>query len=231
VETFYAKDKEILLNGLLEIEDQNEVIHAYASLRIKPDDIIEVINGKGVRFRSKVIECSKKKLSVIPFEKISYDPDYSDIRLTVAVSLLNKNSKMKLLVEKLTEIGIFEFIPFISDRTAFPKMKTDSLTASMISALKQCGGNTDVILSETITFKDLLRKEGFELKYFADFNGNPVIENRTKGKILAVIGPEGGLSETEVSLLIKNGFSGIRLNKRILRAETAAIVTASKFLS
>lgn len=230
METFYAQGKDILFNGLLEIEDQNEVIHAFASLRIKPDEIVEVINGKGIRFRSKVIECTKKILTVLPFEEIINVSDYSCVRLTVAVSLLNKNSKMKLLVEKLTEIGIYEFVPFISDRTAFPKMKTDSLRPSMISALKQCGGNTDVILSETITFKDLMNKEGFDGKYFADFNGG-LINGEFKGNILTVIGPEGGLTETEIRLLLKNGFSGIRLNKRVLRAETAAIVTASKFLS
>lgn len=229
METFYAEGKNIHLNELLEIEDQNEVIHAYASLRIKPDEIIEVISGKGVRFRCKVIECTKKKLTVLPFEEILNGHDYADIRLTVAVSLLNKNSKMKLLVEKLTEIGIFEFIPFISDRTAFPKMKADSLRPSMISALKQCGGNADVLLSETITFKELLDLKGYDGKYFADINGS-AIEVKSKGKILTVIGPEGGLTETEIGLLLENGFSGIRLNKRILRAETAAIVTASKFL-
>jgi len=230
LETFYADGKNILLNKLLEIEDQNEVIHAFASLRIKPDELIEVINGKGVRFRCKVIECSKKVLSVLPFEQVFTNSDYTDIRLTVAVSLLNKNSKMKLLIEKLTEIGIFEFIPFISDRTAFPKMKADSLRPSMVSALKQCGGNTDVLLSGTITFKELLGLKGFDGKYFADFNGS-TIEGKSKGKILTVIGPEGGLTETEIGLLLENGFSGISLNKRILRAETAAIVTASKFLS
>lgn len=230
LETFYADGKEILLNSMLEIEDQNEVIHAYASLRIRQSDIIEVINGKGGRFRCRVEECTRKKLVAMPFEEVKTDSDYGDVKLTVAVSLLNKNSKMKLLAEKLTEIGIFELIPLISERTAFPKMKTDSLRSSMISALKQCGGSTDVVLSDTISFIELLGLKGFDRKFYADMNGIKLTENELKGKILAVVGPEGGLTENEKDQLSKNGFSALRLNKRVLRAETAAIITASRFL-
>lgn len=231
METFYAKNKDILLNCALEIDDPNEVFHAYASLRIKAGDTVEIINGRGFRFRSEVVECSKKRLFVKPLEIIENVSDYKDIKLTVAVSLLNKNSKMKLLIEKLTEIGISEFIPYISERTAFPKMKTDSLKPNMVSALKQCGGSTDVVLSKTLTFKELSGLRGFDEKYFADIGGESVPCGIKRGHILAVIGPEGGLTENEAAELSEKGFKKIKLNKRILRAETAAIVTASKFLS
>ncbi len=231
METFYAENKDILLNCELEIDDPNEVFHAFASLRIKAGDTVEIINGRGVRFRSVVVECSKKRLVVKPLEMTENVSDYKDIKLTVAVSLLNKNSKMKLLIEKLTEIGISEFIPFISDRTAFPKMKTDSLKPNMVSALKQCGGSTDVVLSRTLTFKELSDLGGFEEKFFADIGGESVPCGIRRGHILAVIGPEGGLTENEAAELSEKGFIKIKLNKRILRAETAAIVTASKFLS
>ncbi|MBU4487261.1 MAG: 16S rRNA (uracil(1498)-N(3))-methyltransferase [Candidatus Delongbacteria bacterium] len=229
METFYA-NKEISIDGLIEIEDKNEVVHAFASLRMKPDEIVEIINGKGIRFKSRVIDCSKNKLTVLPIEEIISDSEYSEVKLSAAVSMLNKSSKMKLLIEKLTEIGICEFIPFVSERTAFPKMSADSLKPSMISALKQCGGNAEVKISDTISFKKLICLNGFSEKYFADINGESFHGKKVTGRVLAVVGPEGGLADSEINDLVSSGFKSIKLNKRILRAETAAIVTASKFL-
>ena len=50
-----------------------------------------------------------------------------------------------------------------------------------------------------------------------------VIKNEDK-KILYIIGPEGGITQKEVEFLKKNGAIEISLGKRILRAETAAVV-------
>lgn len=228
METFYIHT-DIQKGIFVSITDPNETFHAYASLRIKPGDFVEVINGKGDRYRAEVLECNKKQFVLMPLEKEERDPEYLNIRLTVAVSLLNKNSKMKLLMEKLTELGISGFIPFISDRTAFPKMKTESLRPSMISALKQCGGSVDVNISDTIKFKELTELGGFDGKYFSDMTGDE-LKIRKEGNILAVVGPEGGFTSDEKKLMINAGFVPVKLNKRTLRAETAAIVTASKFL-
>ncbi|HXK48879.1 MAG TPA: RsmE family RNA methyltransferase [Clostridiales bacterium] len=228
METFYIHT-DIQKGIFVSITDPNETLHACMSLRIKPGEMVDVINGKGDRYRAEVLECNKKQLVLMPLEKEDRDSEYSAVRLTVAVSLLNKNSKMKLLMEKLTELGISGFIPFISDRTSFPKMKTESLRPSMISALKQCGGSLDVKIWDTLKFKDITELGGFDGKYFSDMTGDE-LRIRKEGNILAVVGPEGGFTSDEKKLMIKAGFAPIKLNKRTLRAETAAIVTASKFL-
>ena len=45
--------------------------------------------------------------------------------------------------------------------------------------------------------------------------------------IIFAIGPEGGFTPQEESLLINNGYQGISLGKRVMRVETAAIYVAS----
>jgi 16S rRNA (uracil1498-N3)-methyltransferase len=229
METFYA-NTDIENSSAVKIDDLNEIIHAYASLRIKPGEKVELINGKGKKFLSEVLECSKRSFVLMPLEEIVQDSEYETVKLSLAISLLNKNSKMKLLAEKLTEIGVSEIIPFTSERTAFPKMKTESLRPSMISALKQCGGKRDVIISGTVTFSSLAAADGYDEKYFADINGETINEPQTQGKVLLAVGPEGGLTENEIEELTRSGFKPVKLNKRILRAETAAIAGASKFL-
>ena len=229
METFYA-NTDIRAGLTVKIEDQSEILHAYASLRIKPGEKVGLINGKGSKFVSEVLECSKRSFVLMPLEEVVQDTEYDSVKLSLAIAMLNKNSKMKLLAEKLTELGVSEIIPFISERTAFPKMKTESLRPSMISALKQCGGKRDVIISGTVTFSSLVAADGYDDKYFADINGGSLSETRTSGKVLLAVGPEGGLTENEIEELKNAGFKPVKLNKRILRAETAAIAGASKFL-
>lgn len=229
METFYA-NTDIEKGLTVKIGDQGEILHAYASLRIKPGENVALINGKGKKFISEVLECSKKSFVLMPLEEIFSDTEYESLKLSLAISMLNKNSKMKLLAEKLTELGVSEIIPFISERTAFPKMKTESLRPSMISGLKQCGGKRDVKISETLSFSSLVSSAGFNEKYFADINGTSLENPRISGNILLAVGPEGGLTEKEIEELLRSGFKPVKLNKRILRAETAAIVGASKFL-
>ena len=223
----------IEINKVIHFDDKSEVRHAFVSLRKKENEIIEIINGSGEKFQAKIVECSARIFSVLPIEKIETDVEYDDLQVTIAIAVLNKSSKMKLLVEKLTEIGISKFIPLITERTSFPKAKTESLQASMISALKQCGGTKKVEIISQVELEKFVTTEDFTEKYFADIDGKILSVDYIgeNSKLLITIGPEGGFTEKEKKLLIQNHFKPIRLNKRILRAETAAIVAASRILN
>lgn len=230
--TFYF-DGPIEINKVIDFDDKNEIKHAFASLRKKENEIIEIINGTGIKYHAKILECGSRTFSVLPLDKIEVDVEYPEMNVTIAIAVLNKSSKMKLLIEKLTEIGIHRFIPIITERTSFPKAKTESLQASMISALKQCGGTNNVEILPQINLKELISSKDFNEKYFADIDGEIFNVDYPKFfiKLLITIGPEGGFSEEEKILLKTNGFKPVRLNKRVLRAETAAIVAASRILN
>ena len=45
--------------------------------------------------------------------------------------------------------------------------------------------------------------------------------------IALLIGPEGGLAASELTLASENGFSAMRLGPRVLRTETAPLVALS----
>ena len=44
------------------------------------------------------------------------------------------------------------------------------------------------------------------------------------------IGPEGGFTEEEIQLALEEGVEAVTLGKRILRSETASIVTLTNIL-
>ena len=230
--TFYFEGP-IEINKIIHMKDASEIRHAFVSLRKKENETIEIINGRGDKFQAKIIECSARIFSVLPIEKMETDVEYDNLQVAIAIAVLNKSSKMKLLIEKLTEIGIRKFIPLVTERTSFPKAKTESLQASMISALKQCGGTKKVEMVSQIELDKFVVTEEFTEKYFADIDGKILSVDYTEknSKLLIAVGPEGGFTEEEKKLLIQNDFKPIRLNKRILRAETAAIIAASRVLN
>lgn len=47
------------------------------------------------------------------------------------------------------------------------------------------------------------------------------------GKILLVIGPEGGISPKEEEYLVNNNFNSVSLGNRVLRVETACLYACS----
>ena len=51
------------------------------------------------------------------------------------------------------------------------------------------------------------------------------------GSIVAVIGPEGGLSEAEIDLCARAGFRRLQLGPRVLRTETAGPALLSAALA
>jgi 16S rRNA (uracil1498-N3)-methyltransferase len=95
----------------------------------------------------------------------------------------------------------------------------------IISACEQCGRNIVPELSAPQTLHDWLNEVDDNLKLMLDPVGKlsfSVLEKPT-GRVTLLVGPEGGLSDTEQGQLLSLGFKGVRMGPRILRTETAAV--------
>ncbi len=107
-----------------------------------------------------------------------------------------------------------------------PVLSDDSLTMEMILALEQC---RDTVMPE-IQVKKLFRpfvedelpaiSEG-TLKLTAHPIADMECPRTVQAPVTLVIGPEGGLIEYEVNLLVESGFTPVHLGERILRVENA----------
>lgn len=212
------------------VDDENEFRHAVKSLRKKNGDTITVTNGEGALYLAEVTALDKRSISLLLQTKIDRDADYTQTNVFVALALLNQSSKMKLAVEKLTEMGISGFLPFQAERTVFPDKNLKGLEASAVSALKQCGGSQLPEIFPILTMPELLELKSFDHKYFCHITTNRLPDNELSGRILVAVGPEGGWTEAEIEQFVQHGFQPLALNKRVLRAETAALVAAARFL-
>lgn len=224
---FFTFEKE----GFLPDEESHHLIRV---LRKKVGEKIKLIDGKGNEYEGKIVEIIKKgrKLRArIKLVKLlrKENPPYKKI---VAFIPLLKGDKTEFLVEKGTELGINEFIPFQSDYSvAKPSPKLEErLKAKAINALKQSGRLYFPEIKSPIILKKFLSINQFpsSLKLVAQPKEgiflDKLMEKITNSKeIVLISGPEGGFSKEEENLLKEIGFISVPLSPYILKAETASL--------
>jgi 16S rRNA (uracil1498-N3)-methyltransferase len=78
-------------------------------------------------------------------------------------------------------------------------------------------------------FEDLVsdasRLDG-TLLMFSEKDGGGIPSTIQEKKITALVGPKGGWEDSEIDAALKRGFIPVKLGRRIMRAETAAITFA-----
>jgi len=213
-------------NGKILIKEKSDCNHIQNVYRLNVGDKLRIVDGEYEYF-TQIIEISKKEVVVKILEK--NEDSYSlNINIDVAMGIL-KNDKMNLAIQKLTEIGVKSIIPLKTERVVVrineKKEKWDTVARE---TLKQCKG---VKFTEILPVKKLaeIDYEKYDKIIFAYENSNEskslseIIKQEDKN-ILYIIGPEGGITQEEVDFLKNNKAIEISLGKRILRAETAAIV-------
>jgi 16S rRNA (uracil1498-N3)-methyltransferase len=153
---------------------------------------------------------------------------------------LPKAEKMELVVQKLTELGAARLVPVKMERCVVKldekdgKKRRERLQKIAREAAKQCKRGGCLEVTEPQTWKQLqeaLRGHDLLLTPWEDANGYGMKAARAEfpdaKRIGIVIGPEGGMSEGEVSALEALGGKTVTLGPRILRTETAAIASCA----
>jgi len=133
-------------------------------------------------------------------------------------------------LQKCTELGITDFLPVISERTIKKDFNLERAQKIVIEASEQCGRGDIPTLHSPKKLKNAVDeyKNKIDL-YFAD-KGQNEIKKKPKKSVGILIGPEGGWSQAEIQIFKTAKIKGIDLGNLVLRAETAAIVSASKLL-
>jgi 16S rRNA (uracil1498-N3)-methyltransferase len=221
-----------LEKGMLKVEGE-EVKHIRKVLRLTEGDEITVFDGLGKEFEGTIVE---EGLSSVVIRVKSVYPSKRDspLEVTLAQSLL-KGEKMDYLIQKATELGVKEIMPFLSSRSVPLLEKSKKLKRHhrweriAIEASKQCGRGVVPMIEFLQDYSEMLQKaspnalrlilserEGIKLKETLE-------RSKEKKEIFFVIGPEGGFSQGEVDEAKRAGFIPVTLGKRILRAETASL--------
>ena len=143
-----------------------------------------------------------------------------------------KKSKLDMLVEKATELGVARLIPVQTRRSIVDRINGARLRAITIEAAEQSGRLTLPEISDLEPLDQALKEwpEDHPL-YVADETGGgqPILKAIDPGRGAAfLIGPEGGFEPTEIESFDHHPFiQKIDLGPTILRAETAGLAVLS----
>lgn len=141
-----------------------------------------------------------------------------DIRVAL---VFPKARSRGIIMEKLVELGTRHIQPLLSQR-GVDAPDTQRLLTQAITACKQCGINNLPTISAALTLKDFITSKPI----------NPVLLQPTGNTatpeadpITLVIGPEGGFSPEELTLIPYDYWS---LGKQVLRSETACLAAVAR---
>ncbi|MFD1412870.1 16S rRNA (uracil(1498)-N(3))-methyltransferase [Oceanobacillus jeddahense] len=235
----YFISKEQVEGQIIRITGE-DVHHITRVMRNKPGDMIICNTEDGNSALCKITGIHEDEVQAVIESWLD-----ESVELPVEVSLaqgIPKGDKFEWIIQKGTELGAAKFIPFAAERSVakwdeqkFSK-KAKRFNKIIKEASEQSHRNQIPELSHVMPLKTLIEEsEAYTVKLFAyeeEAKGEvantssfaAVLDNLADNdRILMVIGPEGGISVEEADHLKVAGFQAIRLGKRILRTETAAL--------
>jgi len=223
---------------------------------ISGEDVHHISRVMRMEIGDEIICCdSQKRVAICKITEITNDSVLANIvewvegsseipiQITIA-SGLPKGDKLEYVIQKGTELGANEFVPFIAARSIvkwdekkgvkkldrWKKIAKEAAEQShrrMIPSIRSPQSLKQLVAySETFTYKLIAYEE--EAKRGEKANLGKTLDKMNEGdSLFVVIGPEGGLTDNEVELLKQHGFVTCSFGPRILRTETAPLYLLS----
>lgn len=206
-------------------------------LRLKPGLQVWALDGCGMEAR---VELTQVEASQVHGQIIAQQPALGEPRVELMMYLcLSQREKFEWMLQKCTEVGAVSFVPVISSRSlvqsaAETEHKRERWERILQEAAEQCGRGKVPQLQAVMNFPKALetaRASGARCILPWEEERSCSLQQALSGekpaRVALLIGPEGGFSEEEAAEAVRAGFQLATLGRRILRAETAAVVAAA----
>ncbi len=202
-------------------------------LRLKAGDRLELIDSAGLSFAASIDTIGATVRATL-LDLIAESGPVVPLQIDVAQAV-PKGQRMEFVVEKCTELGAYAFVPFYCERSVSRDLGAEKLARwqRLARTAAQQSGRRDVpqVLAP-LDFEALVARFGeYQAVLFAWELAPPVsLRERlpaalaAAGRVLVVVGPEGGFTHAEAELAQRHGAVLVWLGARILRTDTAAIV-------
>ena len=205
--------------------------HVARVLRLREGATITGFDGRGHDYPSEILLVKGDEVRVRVGAPIAGLPE-SPLRITL-VQAVSRSERMDWTLQKASELGVRTIVPVLSSRSVVrlderqAEKKTRHWQAIVAAACEQCGRS---VVPEVRVPQDLGRYLGSGAREGQRFVLSPTGPASLAGlssvgpRVELLIGPEGGLDDTELERASAVGFAPVRLGPRVLRTETAGIV-------
>ena len=208
---------------------KEDLHHILKVMRMKTDDQIEICDSVG--------QCFLVRLNIdsntVSYETIASLPEPKKKHHITLIQGLGKGDKNEFVIKYATEFGVDEII-FVEMKRSISKMDETTFIKKRERYLKIAEESARLSHRNSvpeITFLPNLKylKRTFDHAFVAYENDrNTTLLDKielveTSDKVAFLVGPEGGIDESEMALLKENSFISIGLGTRILQTEVACL--------
>jgi 16S rRNA (uracil1498-N3)-methyltransferase len=235
--TRFYHPAEIAIGQIIELSPENKH-HAARVLRLKRGNTVTVFNGKGGEFSGHIHTISKSNINIVIEAYHTVDCE-SPLHIELAQAIC-VNEKMDWIIQKAVEAGVSSIQPISTARSIVhlsderSSKRLQHWQKIVISACEQCGRNRLPQMLPLLNLPEWLSQKKTaklpqDLHFMLSPSATETFKNIPKPSIEAnlvvLIGPEGGYTQEETAAILHAGLIPLRLGKRILRTESAALAT------
>ncbi len=197
--------------------------HLERSLRMRDGESVELVDGRGGWARA----TWQRGGTPVVVDRAPRAPCPADtISLAIGAPRL---PRLEWLVEKAAELGVADVIPIETEHAERTpgRGRLERLRRKAASALLQSRGLHALAISEA-TSLDAALARGWDTIWLGSTPDDAATPPPpARGRLLIVVGPEGGLTSEEHAAVETAGGQGVTIGPAVLRVETAAIALAA----
>ena len=212
------------------VELPDNVVRHLNVLRVKNTEEIVLFNGNGKSYPALSEVLEKRRASVRILREEATDNE-SPLKITL-VQAVSAAERMDFTLQKSVELGVAEIRPVISERCVVrlsgerAEKRVARWQEIVVSACEQSGRNIVPKVLPLTTYVQALQQLPQETtKLLMSLNRAQKLSDvqPQSGKVVFMVGPEGGWTEKEEQQAFDAGFQSVTLGKRVLRTETASL--------
>ena len=212
------------------VELPDNVVRHLNVLRVKNTEEIVLFNGNGKSYPALPEVLEKRRASVRILREEATDNE-SPLNITL-VQAVSAAERMDFTLQKSVELGVAEIRPVISERCVVrlsgerAEKRVARWQEIVVSACEQSGRSIVPKVLPLTTYAQALQQLPQETaKLLMSLNRAQKLSDvqPQSGKVVFMVGPEGGWTEKEEQQAFDAGFQSVTLGKRVLRTETASL--------
>ena len=223
------------------IELPNHLVHQiFRVLKKRTGDYIFLFNGDKKEYKVVLTNVSKSIIYGVVDEVFKYDGELNT-NIYLYQSLV-ESSRMELIIQKATELGVKKIFPVISKKCKIKSVsetKKERWDSIILESSEQSFRSEIMEFGNLIDFEAAcLSAKGLKIfcnEFELDFHLNNIdksyLDQHKISDISIFIGPVSGYDESEILFATQNNFISVSLGSRVLRTETAAIVSVGNLVN
>jgi 16S rRNA (uracil1498-N3)-methyltransferase len=216
----------------------DEAHHAVAVRRLREGEQVVLTDGLGTSVTGEVAATGKRVFSV-RVATVSHDEPPSPA--VTVVQALPKGDRGELAVEVLTEVGVDRVVPWAAsrsvavwkgERAAKSHAKWQATAREAAKQSRRAWLPTVTPLASTADLAEVVGEADLAVVLHEDATAPlSAVDVPTSGRIVVVVGPEGGIAPDELAALEAAGAVTVRLGAEVLRTSTAGVVAVAALLA